>query len=299
MKKNYFLTVILICCTISFGFSQIFDNDCSAPTEGWTFNSIEQLDETWRFSNYDDYVISETFGAYENLELVSNLRSNGNYLIPATCTIEISDDGGSTWTAGSYTVITVEDTNTDYIYNIGTLSGTNNKIRWKQTAGTIRLQINNITLTGESYTPAPEIDIERNTGATIPNGSIASTGYNTIFAETSIGNATSPKTYNINNEGTANLNITSITSSNPLEFPVSIIPVPTTLLPTTIAADTKEEFEITFLPIGASTRTATITILSNDADESPYTFEVQGTGDCVSASLSLSLSVDQLVPKSI
>ncbi|WP_299777523.1 choice-of-anchor D domain-containing protein [uncultured Formosa sp.] len=539
MKKNYYLTLVLICSILTFGYGQIFDNDCSSLTNDWTFNNVTQNTNTntWRLNDDSAYVISETFGAYENLELVSSLRGNGNNSIAPTCTIEISDDGGSTWTAGSYIVTPVAINNTDYTYNIGTLSGTNNKIRWKGTSRTRRLQINQVTLTGdaittggdcasesfsnigdsssyitrnwtgdngidwtatdarsdqdlngdeaimlrngsltndssfpggcgvvtfdyariytgnstlkvfingtqygsdisvtllssttisttvnvngpidielrnngnrtlisnlswtcysgtpnpelqlvdntstnqncgytidygsqaistntdltfdienngsadldvsslnitgdytivspatpfsitssstqtmtirftpsttgtrtgtvtinnndldegsctvnltgEGYTPTPEIDIEGNTGASIPNGSTASVGHNTLFATTVMGNSTAPKTYHVSSEGTADLDLTSITSSNASEFSISLNPGTTS-----ITSGTEEDFEITFSPSGVGTRTATITVISNDADENPYTFEVQGTGDCAAGTLTLS-----------
>ncbi|MCB0461236.1 MAG: InlB B-repeat-containing protein [Flavobacteriaceae bacterium] len=137
-----------------------------------------------------------------------------------------------------------------------------------------------VNLTGVGFTPTPEIDVERNTGGSIPNGSAANAGYNTIFASTTIGNTTAPKTYHVANEGTANLTLTSIISSNPTEFSISLNPAPITINP-----NTEVDFEIIFSPIGIGLRTATITIVSNDADENPYTFNVQGNGDCASGTL--------------
>ncbi|MBP1840355.1 choice-of-anchor D domain-containing protein [Formosa algae] len=540
MKKNYYLTLVLICCTITFGFAQIFDNTCTNfTTPGWSFYSVGQRngEEFWRLNNNNDYVISETFGAYENLVLTSNLRYAGTN---GECTIEISNDGGTTWNAGSYTASNIYNTYVNYIYNIGTLTGTNNKIRWKRnSSGTQPLRINRVTLTGdtittsgdcasesfvdvnndssnsystknwtgdngidwtatdarsdvdldgdeaimlktgsltndssfpggcgvisfnyaqiysntstlkvfingtqyggdisvsstssstftttinvtgsinvelrnsgnrtlisnlswtcytgtpnpelqlvdntstnqncgytidygsqaistntdltfdienngsadldvsslnitgnytivspatpfsiasgntqtvtvrftptvtgtstgsitinnndldevtctvnltgEGYSPTPEIDIERNTGASIPNGSTPSVGYNTIFAATVMGNSTAPKTYYVSSEGTAGLDLTSITSSNPTEFTIITNPGTTSITP-----GNEEGFEITFSPSSVGTRTATITVISNDADEDPYTFEVQGTGDCAAGTLTLS-----------
>ena len=127
---------------------------------------------------------------------------------------------------------------------------------------------------------APEIDVERNTGASIPNGSAANGGFNTIFASTAIGSSTAPKTYHVSNEGTSNLALTSITSSNPTEFTISLNPGATTITP-----NTEVDFEITFSPTAVGLRTATITIISDDSDENPYTFVVEGNGDCASGNL--------------
>jgi hypothetical protein len=135
-------------------------------------------------------------------------------------------------------------------------------------------------ISGTLSVVAPEIDVERNTGGSIPSGSAANAGYNTIFATTTVGNTTAAKTYHIANEGTANLSLTSITSSNPAEFSISLNPAPTTINPST-----EIDFEIIFSPTGIGIRSATITIVSNDADENPYTFNVQGNGDCASGTL--------------
>src|SRR5690606_36124937 len=137
-----------------------------------------------------------------------------------------------------------------------------------------------VNLTGIGFVPTPEIDIERSTGSSIPNGSTPNPGYSTIFASTVMGNSTSPRTFYVSSEGTANLNLTSIVSSNPGEFPISLNPGATVLSP-----GTKVDFEITFSPTGVGTRTAIITIRSNDADEDPYTFQVQGNGACASGIL--------------
>ncbi|QDO93386.1 choice-of-anchor D domain-containing protein [Formosa sediminum] len=538
MKKNYDLTLVLICCTTTFGFTQIFDENCSTKPSDWTFNSVAQESRYSLLDNSDDYVISETFEAYDKLELVTNLRSNRSGSVLA-CPIEIAGDGGSTWTARSFTQNNITKSYTNYTFNIGSLSGTDNKIRRNKISGneenrTLRIDnlelnedaiatgdcasesfsnigdsssyitrnwigdngidwtatdtrtdedldgdeaivirsgsltndtsfpggcgiitfdyarkfnnnstlkvfingtqygsdisvaidtsntfsttvnvsgpidvelrnsgnrtiisnlswtcytgspnpelqlvdntstnqncgytidygsqaistntdltfdienngsadldvsafnvtgdytivspatpfsitsgntqtitvrftptvrgtrtgsitINNndldegtctVNLTGEGYTPAPEIDVEENTRASIPSGATPSIGHNTIFAATVMGNSTAPKTYYVHNEGTANLDLTSITSSNPTEFPITLNPGSTT-----IASGSEEYFEITFTPNGVGTRTATITIINNDADENPYTFEVQGTGECAAGTLTLS-----------
>ena len=135
---------------------------------------------------------------------------------------------------------------------------------------------------------APEIDIERNTNASIPTGSAASTGFNTVFAAETIGNTSSGKTFYIHNEGTANLTVTSLVSLNAVEFPVTFIPAVT--FPLIIAPGNLVEFEIAFAPnsiLPTSNRTSIITVRSNDADEDPYTFNVRGTANCAATSLTI------------
>ncbi|SDB63659.1 Lamin Tail Domain [Flavobacteriaceae bacterium MAR_2010_188] len=137
-----------------------------------------------------------------------------------------------------------------------------------------------ILLKGIGYTPIPEIDVERNTMASISSSSPANTGNNTLFASTTIGTTTSPKTYYIRNEGTANLNVSSLISSNPVEF--RILPNSAPIL---LAPNESMMFEIDFTPNGKGTRTATITIANDDSDENPYIIYVKGTGVCAAANL--------------
>lgn len=148
-------------------------------------------------------------------------------------------------------------------------------------------------ISGVLTVQAPNIDIERNTNASIANGAAANTGNNTVFATTVIGNSTAPKTYFIHNEGTANLVVTSLTSSNTTEFPVTLVPntdFPTPSLPLTIAPGKMAEFEIVFSPnsiLPSPTRNSTITVRSNDTFKDPYTFGVRGTADCVASALTI------------
>ncbi len=135
---------------------------------------------------------------------------------------------------------------------------------------------------------APEINIRKNTNTgTIPNGVGPSTGYNTVFAAETIGNTSSGKTFYIHNEGTANLTVNSISSSNAGEFPVTVISPVT--FPTTIAPGNFIEFEIAFAPATTipNPRISTITVVNNDSDENPYTFGVRGTANCTASAITI------------
>ncbi|TPV34746.1 choice-of-anchor D domain-containing protein [Paucihalobacter ruber] len=136
----------------------------------------------------------------------------------------------------------------------------------------------NVQLTGEGFTPVPNIRVERNTNALIPNGAAPNNGFNTIFGITDLGNTSDPKVYFVRNTGTANLQLNSIISSNPSEFSFVDIPsFPLTLLPGEFIS-----FEIEFSPTSTvpQIRTGSITINSNDISNNPYIFNVQGTAGC-------------------
>lgn len=147
-----------------------------------------------------------------------------------------------------------------------------------------------VSLTGEGFTPAPEINIEGNLG-TFPDitgdaSNVPSGFNNTLFAARPIATSEA-KSFRINNEGTATLNISSITigGSNPGDFTITGTPPATT-----IAANGIEILEITFTPLASGVRTATVIINSNDSDEDPFVFNIQGTGECNSATYTLSPS---------
>lgn len=144
-------------------------------------------------------------------------------------------------------------------------------------------------IVANAVAPTPEINIAKDLlSSDIPSGSTASTGYNTIFAALNIG-SNSNKTYYIENEGTANLTIGAVTiiGANPGDFSISAIP--STINVGSVLA-TSIPFTITFTPQASGVRTATISIVNNDSNENPYTFDVQGTGTCPSYTTTLSPS---------
>lgn len=121
---------------------------------------------------------------------------------------------------------------------------------------------------------------------TIQNGStVASSLNNTLFAQQIINSGSQTKGFRIANEmGTSNLLISEISLSGNLEdfFITENISNP-------IEPNNFEDFSITFQPTSNSgVRTATVTVVSNDPDRSPYTFIVQGTANCPSLSGTIS-----------
>jgi subtilisin family serine protease len=74
------------------------------------------------------------------------------------------------------------------------------------------------------------------------------------------------------NEGTANLTVSNVISSNPSEFQVSE-PASQAILPGGFA-----DIEVTFFPNGPGNRTGTIQLATNDSDEGLISVPVHGTG---------------------
>ncbi len=148
-----------------------------------------------------------------------------------------------------------------------------------------------IALQGIGTTPAPEINVEGDIGTfpDIANNDTTPSGTdNTLFAAQFIGSSQA-KSFRIQNLGTADLTVSSVTigGANPADFSVSIAPAGTV---TDLSTDPLNvtTFEITFAPLTVGVnKTADISIANNDSDEDPYTFRVQGTGLCVANAITI------------
>lgn len=129
---------------------------------------------------------------------------------------------------------------------------------------------------------APEIRVEGNLGTfpEIVSGDTTPQGTdNTLFAAQYIG-ASQSKSYRIRNLGNLDLIVSnvSIVGANPGDFTITIAP-DQTILPGMFSI-----LEIEFSPLVAGVRNAIVSIMNNDSDENPYTFQIRGTGRCVLSS---------------
>ncbi len=127
------------------------------------------------------------------------------------------------------------------------------------------------------FAPAPEINLTGN-GANIADGDAApALADHTDFGGAAVSNGTVVRTFTIQNSGTANLNLTgtprvNVGGAHPTNFTVTAQP------PALVAAVGSATFQVTFDPSAFGLRTATLTIENDDSDESPYTFQIHGTG---------------------
>ncbi|WP_138432347.1 lamin tail domain-containing protein [Winogradskyella algicola] len=138
--------------------------------------------------------------------------------------------------------------------------------------------------------PGPEINVEGTT-ANFPDIADGDTTP-APFDGTDFGNVpvfgTSTNTFRIENfGGTQNLTITSVTvlSGDVGDFSISALPS-SPIAP----ADPNgfSNFDIEFSPTTIGVKTAVIQIISNDADEDPYTFTVEGNAECVANTITIS-----------
>jgi FG-GAP repeat protein/type IX secretion system substrate protein/HYDIN/CFA65/VesB family protein/GLUG motif-containing protein len=143
-------------------------------------------------------------------------------------------------------------------------------------------ELNLITSAGAAYIfstgiggiISPEIMVKGNDIEIMNGDNTPSLADHTNFGITQISAGTIVKTYTISNAGTGNLLIDSIYvhDSWGVNFVVS------TSAPGLIAPGTSGDFSISFTPSNTSLRVGTVNIESNDPDEDPYTFAIQGQG---------------------
>ena len=102
------------------------------------------------------------------------------------------------------------------------------------------------------------------------------------FANTNVGATSSPSTITISNPGTANLQVTGITSSgaNPGDFALA----PTTF-PISIAPNASASISVTFTPTGSGNRSATLSVANSTG--TPQTVQLTGSGGSTSSSLTV------------
>lgn len=97
----------------------------------------------------------------------------------------------------------------------------------------------------------------------------------TSFGSADIDGGTITKTFTVTNSGTTALDLTggvTITGTDAADFNVTIQPS------TSVAAAGNTTFVVQFDPSATGTRSATINIANDDADENPYDFAIDGVG---------------------
>lgn len=148
----------------------------------------------------------------------------------------------------------------------------------------------NFNIQGNGIILAPEIDIQGNTVSIADGDTTPSLTDDTDFGNVATGGSNA-NTFTIENTGTAGLNLTgaapyvTISGAHAADFTVTATPA------NSIGAGSNTTFEITFSPSAIGLRTATVSIANNDSDETPYNFNIQGTGTLATYS-NVSVSVN-------
>lgn len=123
-----------------------------------------------------------------------------------------------------------------------------------------------IILTGVSAPAVPEIAVRLSGGAEFSDGG------SHAFGSAATG-TTTPVIFSVLSKGTASLTgvSVSITGTNAADFKILSAPA------TTIAALDASDITIAFAPLTAGTKTAVLSIASNDGDENPFDITLGGT----------------------
>jgi hypothetical protein len=153
------------------------------------------------------------------------------------------------------------------IHFTGDIVGTLDRIRYDPSQATgIISKIDYVRIYVD---PAPDIEVKQGSG-TIANGGSKNFGTVDIGVPTSLN-------FTINNLGTADLildgsPLVAVGGTDAADFTVTSQPS------SPVAASDSTSFTVEFSPSGRGSRSATLTIASNDADEDPYVINVSGTG---------------------
>ena len=188
---------------------------------------------------------------------------------------QIGTDPGSQWSGGSCNLGTADavlrrnssiktgDTNSSDAFNPGT--------EWTCSAVPDTSNLGSHT----SLCLTNEIDIQGNNVSIVDGSTATSLGNDTNFGSITTSSGSIIKTFTILNQGSQTLTLSGnpvISGTNSADFSLSVNP---TLAINGVSSTT---FSISFDPSADGTRTATITVNSNDADEGVYTFNIEGTG---------------------
>ncbi|RNI32369.1 choice-of-anchor D domain-containing protein [Rufibacter immobilis] len=123
---------------------------------------------------------------------------------------------------------------------------------------------------------APEINV-------IPGSSAQGGSSSYTFADQNLNVVSAPVTFTIQNTGPAALSVTTpitISGTDPSQFQITKQP------DASIPAGGSSTFEVAFKPTSVLTKTATISIINDDATENPYTINLTGKGVLLAPTIS-------------
>ena len=200
-----------------------------------------------------------------------------------TLNVDLSTDNGSTYPVNLWSISGQQHGSNGASYSLANIDltpyvGQVIKIRFRGTTAssyTSDIAIDDIGLTAVT-TPQPEIDIQGN-AITISDGDVTpSSTDDTEFGSIDIA-STLDHTFTIRNTGALTLLLTGVPivsiSGNPA-FTIFTQPTASSIA----SGGANLTFVVRYAPTVLGTQTATVSIASNDGDENPYTFLVQGTG---------------------
>ncbi|MFD0862450.1 choice-of-anchor D domain-containing protein [Sungkyunkwania multivorans] len=207
------------------------------------------------------FTIENTGGANLNLTGAPNITVSGStdFMVSAQPALSSVASGGSTTFVVTYTPSALGASTADI--SIANDDSDENPY--------------NFRIRGTGVTPTPEIDIQGNGNSIVDGDTTPSTTDHTDFGTVNI-SSSNTRTFTIENLGSGDLTLTGapyVTLSGSGNFAVTAQPPSNT-----VGASNTTTFEITYTPLAVLTEIATVTVTSDDSDENPYTFRIQGTG---------------------
>tara|TARA_R110000868_G_scaffold13892_1_gene64601 strand:+ start:47162 stop:54469 length:7308 start_codon:yes stop_codon:yes gene_type:complete len=134
----------------------------------------------------------------------------------------------------------------------------------------------------------PEIDITGESTSITSGDATPDAADGTLFTSVGVASGSDAQTFTITNSGTGPLtlgaNAVSVTGS---EFSVTSQPA------ASVGVGLTTTFEITFDPSSTGAKTSTVSVANDDTNESPYTFDIAGTGLDLTAPSGYSVTIDQ------
>jgi hypothetical protein len=173
--------------------------------------------------------------------------------------------------------VDTDDTDSDYIFYIASDAGSPVGLTgWENNDAA------EVASTGDpsiaEANPVPDINVQGR-GVTITDDDVTpSFTDDTKFGPVAVSSGTRTRTFTIQNTGGATLTLSGsspyVTFGGDAASDFSVTAAPSS----TIAGYGSTTFDVTFDPSVEGTRTATISIASDDEDENPYNFAIQGDG---------------------
>ncbi|MDO8540474.1 MAG: choice-of-anchor D domain-containing protein [Opitutaceae bacterium] len=226
----------------------------SRYTNGGATNTATWTPGLLRAANYEVFVIYPDH---------TGNTTGVNYKITSTTGVaDVFIDqtvGGGTWVSLD-------------VFNFATGTSGNVQVLGKGTSITVRADAVKFV-----PTTAPEIDVLGN-GSTILDGDTTpSIADDTDFGSADINGVTVTRTYTIQNTGSAALTVGTVTKSgtNAADFTITVQPA------SSVAAGGNTTFSVQFNLSATGRRTASLSFSTNDANENPYNFSIQGTGTAI------------------
>lgn len=256
------------------------------PTDEYYNNVVIVFKGTSNYGSGDAYIYLDDVLVKENAsyamsisgeDVVSNTIAFGEVKNTSTTkTFTISNDGANTLTGVSVVssnaeVFTVSDTDFDIA------AGETKDITVTFVKGVVGNYEETITVSQENVASPIVLSVTGSYATPSVAEMVVKDGEEVVGETVAFGNVgkTKSKTITITNTGEADLNITSITSSNTTDFTVS----PSAL---TVHGSSSETFTVTFVypnenPVLDTEKTATITVTASNEGIDPVVFAVTGT----------------------